>query len=237
MQLTLHSPVEAFLQQEPDYRTLFTALGLDLAADGPLPLAVACASHGLNPVEVLAALVRFAAAAGNPSELDAEALDPAALIEQIVATHHSFLRRELPQLVVLADKLAAWEGLRKPDWHRIADTLRVLERELIPHLCNEELVLFPEILRRVRLMGNGVIPPGSLTLPLQQSEHEHLVVTDNLRRLRALTQNYTGPGRGSPEAKVLLTGLRQLELDLHLHFHKENALLHPMARLLDCSIR
>ena len=58
---------------------------------------------------------------------------------------------------------------------------------------------------------------------------EHDRAGELLARLRSLTDAYTVPDDGCPSYELLYSGLADLESDTHLHVHKENNLLFPVA--------
>jgi len=72
--------------------------------------------------------------------------------------------------------------------------------------------------------------------PIRAMEHEHQIVGDCLRDLRALTGGYSPPEDACPTYHAMLDGLQNLESDLHLHIHKENNILFPKAAELETAL-
>ncbi|MFW5688217.1 MAG: hypothetical protein ACOC1U_01495, partial [Spirochaetota bacterium] len=74
------------------------------------------------------------------------ALETGALVADIVDTHHTFLRREIPQID--AEISALLTGSYHPDAHlvRFAVRWRTLAAELLAHQDLEEAELFPAII-------------------------------------------------------------------------------------------
>ena len=60
-------------------------------------------------------------------------------------------------------------------------------------------------------------------------ESEHDGAAEALAALGALTSGYTAPEDACNTFRALIDGLRELELDLHAHIHKENSVLFPAA--------
>jgi regulator of cell morphogenesis and NO signaling len=58
---------------------------------------------------------------------------------------------------------------------------------------------------------------------------EHETVGDLLRKLRALSSNYTVPPDGCISYQTLYQALEAFEQDLHQHIHLENNILFPRA--------
>ena len=67
------------------------------------------------------------------------------LSSHIVAKHHAYVKRELPRLAQLAEKVVNRHGSTKPELPVIAATLMQLDEELTQHLAKEEAILFPYI--------------------------------------------------------------------------------------------
>ncbi|HZJ26294.1 MAG TPA: iron-sulfur cluster repair di-iron protein [Acidimicrobiia bacterium] len=201
--------------ERPALARAFDELGLDYCCGGGRSLAEACEAAGLR-VQVLAELDT---SLRGPEEPDAAAwvsMDPAELTEHLEATHHAYLRRELPRLTALADKVSAAHGARHPELASVRDTLAQLRAELEPHISEEEEILFPAI-RASRPVGGAI----------EAKRDEHDQAGELLARLRALSGGYVTPADGCASYRAFSEGLAELEADLHLHVHKENNVLFP----------
>jgi regulator of cell morphogenesis and NO signaling len=64
-------------------------------------------------------------------------------------------------------------------------------------------------------------------------ELEHDDADRALERIRELTNRYAIPAYACPTYKALMDGLRELEMDLHMHIHLENNILFPRALQLE----
>lgn len=58
---------------------------------------------------------------------------------------------------------------------------------------------------------------------------EHDKAGELLRELRTLTNGYETPADGCLTYRAMNAGLLEIERDLHIHIHKENNILFPMA--------
>ena len=65
------------------------------------------------------------------------------LCDYIVNTHHKYVLKSLPELVLYTEKIASVHGDRHPELTEVADLFSEINRELLQHLKNEEEVLFP----------------------------------------------------------------------------------------------
>ena len=62
---------------------------------------------------------------------------------------------------------------------------------------------------------------------------EHTVVGDLFKELNTVTGGYAVPDDACASYRMMLDGLREMELDLHEHIHKENNVLFPGALELE----
>jgi iron-sulfur cluster repair protein YtfE (RIC family) len=91
---------------DPARARVFEQLGLDYCCGGKRPLAEACRERGLDP-DTVAAMLNAAEASGVRTGEDWSQATLAELCDHIVEAHHGFLRRELPRLSTLLEKVAS----------------------------------------------------------------------------------------------------------------------------------
>jgi regulator of cell morphogenesis and NO signaling len=168
-------------------------------------------------MRVLAVGGRAGAETGN----DWHALSNTDLIDYLLATHHRYLKRELPRLQELADAAARAHDAGHPELRELERVFSGLHKEINEHLYKEEEILFPAI----RSIDTGQVP--SMRAPLIVILEEHYHASEALRRMRRLTDGYAVPADASRSHRALLKGLEALEYDLSLHIHKENNVLFP----------
>lgn len=203
---------------------LFDRLGFDYCCGGKQTLAAACARRGLDPATTVALLESATAAlAAGPAEVDAAAMGLAALADHIEATHHAYLKAELPRLVEMAGRVATKHGWRDARLPEMASVVNTLAQEMFSHMQKEEVVLFP-LVRQIEA-GARV----DLAAPIAQLESEHEAAGGLTARLRELTDGFTPNAEACNTHRALLAGLADFESDLHRHVHKENNILFPRA--------
>ncbi len=204
----------------PAAARILDGFGLDYCCHGELSLEAACATAEVDPALVEAAL------AGLEVEGDAtwSTLSPAALAEHIVTTHHRYLWEELPLLDALAAKVLTVHGARHPELAEVHSLVAAVRAELEPHLLEEERVLFPSISARADERGD--LAPG-IADPIRAMLGEHDRAGELLARLRTVTGAYTPPEDGCASYRSRYERLATLELDTHVHIHKENHVLFP----------
>ena len=208
---------------------LFDRLGIDYCCGGKQTLAAACARRGLDPATTIALLESATAAlAAGPAEVDAAAMGLAELADHIEATHHAYLKDELPRLVEMADRVAAKHGWRDSRLPEMAAVVNTLAAEMLSHMQKEETVLFP-LVRQIAAGTPGTFHSGGIENPIRQMEAEHEGAGQLTARLRELTGGFKPDAEACNTHRALLAGLAAFEADLHRHVHKENNILFPRA--------
>jgi regulator of cell morphogenesis and NO signaling len=202
---------------------VFERAGLDYCCHGKRTLGEACASAGID-VDAIAAELDAAAATSEPADHPSE---PAALSEFIEATHHRYLRDELPLLDALAAKVAGVHGGRHPELAEVARPVADLQADLEPHMLKEERILFPSI--RALAAGQRDFPFGTIANPIRMMGAEHDRDGELLAALRAATGDFVVPADGCASYRSLYERLAALEADTHRHIHLENNVLFPAA--------
>lgn len=236
MSIHPEATVASLVLEQPGRLEVFEKLGIDFCCGGQVPLAVASerAKQPLEAVlELLAAEDRRAAEATAADTTDWTAAPLAELTDHIVQRHHDYLRTQLPRLAQLMDKVVEAHGENHPQLAETSSVLSGLSLELGAHLEKEEQILFPMI-KQMEVFGEaGSFHCGTVGAPIGVMEHEHDNAGEALARLRRLTGDYTPPADACTTYRALLSGLADLERDLHLHIHKENNILHPRAKQLE----
>jgi len=192
---------------------LFERLGLDYCCGGDRALAEVCAASDLDPGTVAIMLEAFTniTEAASPN-VEISGMTMTELADHIEQTHHAHLRRELPRLAKLLDKVVAAHGQRQPRLKELADVFAGFVQEIQPHMMKEEQILFPMIRQ---LDGADTMPAfhcGSTSNPIRVMEHEHDAAGHALRRMRELTDDYSTPSWACETYRELLSSLAELEL-------------------------
>jgi regulator of cell morphogenesis and NO signaling len=237
MKITHETPVGALVAERLGRAQVFDRLGIDYCCHGAASLGEACSERSLDLGRVIAEIAESdKRAADEGGSIDYAAMSASELAEDIVRTHHAFLRRELPRLSDLADKVLAVHGAGHPELSALRDTLAGLRQELESHMFKEERVLFPLIGQLEAARAPFPIHCGTVENPIRVMEHEHDTAGLALRRIRELTGDHTAPADACTSFKALYEGLAGLESDLHRHIHKENNILFPRAAALEAAL-
>jgi len=212
---------------------VFEKYHLDFCCKGKRSLQTACAEKNIpveNIMHELEALV--VNERGLTHGFPFEKLTLTQLCDYIVENHHHYVKNELPQLFVYAQKVAAKHGGHHPALFAIFERVAAIKDELESHLVKEEQILFPRIRETEQVymhQKNPVqgIPIQYLQSPIDMMEHEHDHAGTLMAEIRTLTNDYTVPPDGCTTFKLLYASLHAFETDLHQHVHLENNLLFP----------
>lgn len=224
----------------PQATRVFEKLKIDYCCGGDKPLGEACATAGVD-VENLERMLEEAGQAevqGNGS-LDFQKATLSELVGHILDRHHVYTKEEMARLEPLIDKVIVAHGGNHPELQGIGRLFQQLCADLKPHMFREEQILFPYIVEMERSALENRSAPfapfGTVNNPIRMMMMEHDAVGDLLRKLRALSSNYTVPADGCISYQTLYQALEAFETDLHQHIHLENNILFPRAIELEGS--
>ncbi|MBD3160532.1 MAG: iron-sulfur cluster repair di-iron protein [Candidatus Latescibacteria bacterium] len=214
--------VGELVTERPARSRVFEEHGIDYCCGGGIPLEDACAEAGVEAERVLEALATAEGDSAGECDRNWAEAGSAELVEHILSAHHEFLRRELPRLDSLTEKVLDAHGENHPGLSDVRRTFLALRGELEMHMSKEEQVLFPAIVGR----GES-LPEGALDAPIRVMEHEHVSAGRALEALGELTDDYTPPEDACNTYRAMLDAIAELTRDLHRHIHEENNILFP----------
>lgn len=220
------------VSREPRLARVFEKFDLDYCCRGRATLAEACRERNVAIDDVLVA-IDSELKSPSVAETDWNAASLTELAEHIVATHHKYLREELPRIDGLIQKVFQAHGTKHAALAQLEATYRAMRAELESHMSKEENLLFPAIRMLETAPERCQFPFGSVANPIRMMRHEHDNAGAALRHLSGLTAGYTPPPDACPTYRAMLDSLARLEQDLHLHIHKENNILFPRAHDLE----
>jgi regulator of cell morphogenesis and NO signaling len=224
--IAFETTIGQLVTERPGRSRVFESLGIDYCCGGKKPFGQACREQGLDPHTVARLLDLSAQPTDDGRDWSRAVLTE--LTDHIELNHHGYLKRELPRLAALVQKVAAVHGSAHPKLLDVRETFTRFAAELEAHMCKEEQVLFPAI-RRIDAGADPRADRANLTDPIGAMEHEHDDAGRDLARLRELTDSYAPPPGACNTYRAMLAGLEELEHDMHRHVHKENSILFPRA--------
>jgi len=211
---------------------VFKKYGLDFCCGGKKTVWEACAEKGLSFTKIVDELEQVDTIPAV-SSLPYNDWDLGFLADYIVNTHHSYVKKMLPEILAYASKVARVHGSRHPELLAICKLAEDINAELTAHMLKEEKVLFPYIKELAIAAGdaqNARAPHfGTIRNPISVMETEHELVGRNLEEIRHLSNNYALPEDACGSYGLLYKMLAEFENDLHIHVHLENNILFPKA--------
>ncbi|MBS1645501.1 MAG: iron-sulfur cluster repair di-iron protein [Bacteroidetes bacterium] len=210
---------------------VFKKYGIDFCCGGKKTVRQICAEKGID-----ASLVeRELQEVGNQQKTNNHNFDDwniDFLADYITNTHHSYVRKYLPEMVAYATKIASVHGGRHPELLEIKNLVNEIDEELTEHMIEEEKVLYPKIKNIVTAKNSGqpLTADGKDLGELVESlEKEHDFIGRAFDKIRALSANYALPDDACASYSLTFKMLQEFEDDLHIHIHLENNILFPKA--------
>lgn len=225
--------VGEFVRQKPTRARVFESLKIDYCCGGKVSLVRACEKRGVDVNEVLQAISANDEQADLGTLVDVDSMALTELANHIEATHHAYLREELPRLDAMTEKVARVHGDKDERLFQMRHAFIALKAELEPHMMKEERILFPIVRQLEASPERQEFHCGSVANPIRQMEHEHDQAGDALAILHESTDGYTPPDWACNTYRAMLDSLARLEADMHQHIHKENNVLFPKAIQLE----
>jgi regulator of cell morphogenesis and NO signaling len=205
---------------------VFQKYGIDYCCHGYHTLTSACEAKNVSIDLVQRELAE--AAGYNAGDTDWSTRPLTELIGHILATHHQYLTRVMPQIALMTAKIADVHGQNHPEMVEVREIFAALKAELDSHMMKEEMILFPAI----QQLEQGNLPPQAarrILGPVNVMLQEHEAAGRALELLRMHTNGYTVPADACNTYTATIKALEEFERDLHQHIHKENNILFPRA--------
>ncbi len=218
--------VSAIALQHPSAVAVFTRHNIDFCCGGKQSLKDACEKAGISVDTVMSELYQTEASA-IPGTIRFDTWDVPLLTDFIVQHHHQYVKRSIPELNELLDKVCSVHGDRHPYLYSINQTFSDLAAELLQHMHKEEIILFPEA---KRLFAGHTEPAFNVNAPLAVMEDEHEYAGNLIKSIRKLTNTYSPPADACPTFKVTYRKLQEFDQDLMQHIHLENNVLFEKVR-------
>ena len=215
---------------------VFEQFGIDYCCGGKRPLDEVCREKGLDAAAVRREIENAEGAGAGP-ERDWNSATLTELVRHIVGVHHGYLRRELPAIQARLEKVyRVYNERYGPTLTGLPEVFGALKDELESHLMKEEMILFPAVEAMESGKQTCASPCGSVANPIRVMEFEHDDAGKALAQIRGITRNFEVPDYACVTYRALMSGLAELERDLHMHIHLENNILFPGAQKLEASL-
>jgi len=232
--INLDCPVSEIVNA--DYRTadVFRRHGIEFCCGGKWPLRTVCEVKNLDINIIARELKESVRTISIPSSLRFEEWNINFLTDYIINVHHMYLKTVLPGI---KDELARFVEDHLDKFSYLLDLLKVfneLSNEILPHLQQEETIIFPYIRQISHAYNNkesyAALLVRTLRKPVENvMNHEDESLNKFLQQIRQLTNHYTPPDKACTSHKVVFMKLLELDNDLVQHLYLENDILFPRA--------
>lgn len=218
---------------------VFKKYGLDFCCGGKKTLKEACNEKGIDAAVMEKELQQAdTIKISRPLPYDEWSLD--FLADYIIQTHHSYIRKTLPDIRNYAGKVYKVHGSVHPELKLVQQLVEEIHAELTSHMMKEERILFPYIKKLAATDKSEHFVEqksfGTVQNPINMMELEHELVGHNMQELRKQTQDYILPDDACASYSLLYRMLEEFEDDLFMHIHLENNILFPKAVALETSL-
>lgn len=199
----------------PGATQVFRRHKLDFCCSGNRTLKQALENNTLKPETVIQEITKIIPA---KKEFGPANLNNASLIDYILVNFHEKHKRDLPELIFLAQKVEAVHKDKEYCPIGLASHLTKLSAELHDHMQKEEMVLFPAIKDNMKSM---------IQTPISVLKEEHLEHGKALAKLEKLIFDFYVPEGACNTWRALILGTKAFTVDITEHIHLENNVLFP----------
>lgn len=212
----------------PNSMAVFQKYGIDFYCKGKQLLGEACAACGCSESDVLSDLENISSNLNPNQNFNDWSID--ALIEYIIANHHQYVNKTVPEIVVLFKTVLADSSIKSADLIRVSEIFRLLGNDMKQHMQKEELGLFPAMkkLEAIRLNETNTNSASVQSL-ITVVEMEHDTSGIMLKQIRGLFERIINADCISNDLTLLTSKMKEFESDLIMHIHVENNVLHKKA--------
>jgi regulator of cell morphogenesis and NO signaling len=219
-----------------NYRTavVFNKYGIEYCCGGKWPLKMVLEDKNLDALKISEELKIVTRDIHLSSMLPFNEWDIDFLTDYIIHIHHDYLRRVIPGITVALTKFVNEHDTKFPYLRELNDIYEHLSKGLLPHLQEEEEIIFPYIRQIAHAYINrdsyASLLVRTLRKPVEEMmHHEHSTMEVSLNRMRRLSNDYQPPEKACISHQVCFALLKELDNDIVQHMYLENEILFPRA--------
>lgn len=217
---------------------VFKKYGIDFCCGGKKTIAQVCAEKNIDAIKVETEL-RQISTESKVSNISYSDWNIDFLADYIINTHHSYVRKYLPEISSYALKVAQVHGGHHPELLPIQKLVQEINEELTDHMEQEEILMFPYVKKIAQAKSSGQPldkEEKDLATLIDELEKEHDFIGRCFDKIRELSNNYAIPGDACTSYKLVYKMIQEFEDDLHIHIHLENNILFPKSVEMEKSL-
>jgi regulator of cell morphogenesis and NO signaling len=219
-----------------NYRTaaIFKKYGIEYCCGGKWPLKLLCESKGVEISDIVSELQEVSRNISVSSRLPFHEWKVDFLTNYIINIHHEYLRRNMPLVKEQLKGFVEEHKKKHPSLIDLQMQFNLLDKVIVPHLKEEEDILFPYIQQVAHAYDSrepyAILLIKTLRKPVESiMNQEHETIRNILLQFRALTDNYTPPKVACTSHRLSYSLLKELDDDLVQHTYLEGDILFPRA--------
>lgn len=210
--------------------------GLDYTINGDVSLKKACDSKGVDYATVEKELqeAKKGSINANKQHLQYDEWGIEFLADFILNVHHRFEKNILPDLKSYALKVKNVHGEHHPELTEINELTQEVADTLETLMMREESILLPHIKEMAR--KNGAVKHNhftSLQQPIQILSSHRVAISEDLMRIKALSNDFKLPEDACASYTLLYEMLSDFSEDFKMQTHLKNNILFPKALELE----
>lgn len=238
LEINPKAAVTEIVAQDHRAADVFKKYEIEYCCGGKWPLETVCLMKGIDMDELQKELRRATRNLQLPAFLPFHDWSIDFLADYIINIHHYYLKKTLPELKPLLEHFVEEHGNRYPGLYGLQTSFAKLYKDIIPHIQEEEEVIFPYIKHVAHAYESkdsyAALLVKTLKKPVDRiMSHEHHILSGIIDNLRKLTNNYTAPEKACTSHRVIFSKLKELDNNLVQHIYLENDVLFPRALAME----
>ncbi|CAM1369789.1 DUF542 domain-containing protein [Tenacibaculum xiamenense] len=218
---------------------VFMKYGIDFYCKGDIAIAKVCENLNITYSDLKKDLSEIDTVKDVFEDYNKWSLD--FLVIYIENTHHTYIRKSLPDILKLSKKLNENEDTNGEKASKLHKMLIQMNEVILDHLDEEEGSLFPHI---KKLIAN--LKDDNQSEYLYDIKIKHLInplkdqrdlIAHLIKEIISLSKAYYAIDTSNETSKKLSLKLQEFELDLQRHFHLDNNILEPKAIQLENDLK
>jgi regulator of cell morphogenesis and NO signaling len=216
--------------QYPHAVEVLDRYNLDYCCNGSVRFTEACAQRNIIAENVWDEIVSSPNAPQHT--IDFSSWSPIQLMDFIRQHHHSYIRKNIPEIQGLLDTICSVHGDGNITVLAIRDDFEDLVDDLTNHIRREEEEFFPAVRSFAESGNRSKQEAEAIESMIESLEREHQAAGELVRSLRTMTDHYTPPDYACPTFRLGYKLLGEFDHDLVQHIHIENNVLFQSIREL-----